>query len=442
MNFLEVYKHLLSDGKAWALSKNKQLREFFEGLSRVPENVKSFYDLIFSDLLPLTTRELEAWEKQFNLPGTGSDADRRARLDARWKEKGGQDPRYLQDTLQAAGFNVYIHEWWEPGTEPALNVKTCATPRNPSLYIYQPGTSALPAVACGEPLSLCGEPGALSGETLSLPTGYSLVNKIGETLPEYFALCGIPTALAGESDVLCGNFNNYVFRRKQYNLPTDPNKWPYFVYYGGPNFPDVGYIPAARRDEFEDLLLKINPLQLWIGVLVEFTLTANRALLDGETQLFRYPLALTAGQPVISFEFFGEINNIGSSTREIFRETRTSDNEARVSLTLSPTGELILGMRDSDAGPLISTTSTGVLSIKEKTHILCVINSLRNTLRIFVGGQLFHDDTSQTFGPIMSGASFAASSIGGGDTVVGRSLSGEISFFGVYNTDKSGDITE
>ena len=100
----------------------KQLTEFFEGLITLPENIRIYIDSIWDDISPSTTRQLTEWENQFGLPNTVTDEqERRDRLDARWKALGGQSPRYIQDTLQAAGFDVYIHEWWElPRTEPPV----------------------------------------------------------------------------------------------------------------------------------------------------------------------------------------------------------------------------------------------------------------------------------------------------------------------------------
>lgn len=113
--FLNIFKHLLPDARAWRLVPEKFLRKFFSGLanSDIAVGVKLFFDEIFTDIDPVYTRELQAWENQFGLTDTGlTEPERRDRLAATWQAVGGQDPRYIQDTLQAAGFPVYIHEWW------------------------------------------------------------------------------------------------------------------------------------------------------------------------------------------------------------------------------------------------------------------------------------------------------------------------------------------
>ena len=168
MTFLRVFKHLLPNARAWRLTVDKRLREFFSGLSGVGDSVKTFFDGIWLDIFPETTREIDAWEKQFGLPDTGiTEQQRRDRLDATWKALGGQDPKYIQDTLRANGFDVYVHEWWEPGTEPEPGVKQCVTPRNPIMHLRREFTGVSVLVECGEAFAECGEAFAEAGNSLS-----------------------------------------------------------------------------------------------------------------------------------------------------------------------------------------------------------------------------------------------------------------------------------
>ena len=231
--FLRIIQHLLPNARAWHITTNKQLREFFVALSDLGSDVKVFFDEIFNDIDPQKTRELDAWESQFALADNAlSDQERRDRLAATWQAVGGQDPRYIQDTLQAAGFDVYIHEWWEPGTEPALDDPTPATPRDPSIIL---GGIIVYLNECGEVLAECGEALAEAGER-STPPGYPLVNKDGTV----------------------------------YVVSADPAEWPYYLYIGGAVFGETAQIDPKRKDEFEDLCLKICPAQQWLGIIVEY----------------------------------------------------------------------------------------------------------------------------------------------------------------------------
>lgn len=265
MGFLDTYKHLLPNARAWSLTVNKTLRQFFEGLSGLPLGVRTFFDLVWLDIFPATTRELTAWERQWGLPATVIDEqERRDRLDATWKALGGQDPRYIQDTLQNAGFDVYVHEWWEPGSNPPIV-------RNPLFYLSRTTTSDSPLlVECGEALAECGEIQMECGNSVN-PLGYPLVNKIFNTEPDIRSLCGEPDMECGETLAECGNFTQFKFVQREYVIPIDPVFWPYFLYIGGEIFPNTAVVDPARRDEFEDLCLKICPNQQWLGILVQYS---------------------------------------------------------------------------------------------------------------------------------------------------------------------------
>lgn len=271
MNFLRIFQHLLPNGKAWRITADKQLRQFFDGLKSIGDDLKVFTDSAYNDLFPATTRELDAWDLQFGLKNVDiTDQQRRDRIDAAWKALGGQSPRYIQDTLQDNGFNVFVHDWWVPGTEPGPGVKQCVTPRDPRLVLREEFNGiTIFVVECGEPLAECGEPTAQAGDTITL-RGYPLVNKVFESVPLFFVLCGEVEAECGEPNALCGNFLNYIEINKNYFVPDDPNKWHYFFYIGGEIFGELAEVENKRRNEFEDLCLKICPTQLWLGILVEY----------------------------------------------------------------------------------------------------------------------------------------------------------------------------
>lgn len=114
MKYLNLYKHLLPRGRAWSIIVDKPLRRFFKGLSTVWEGIEEYLGAIYFDLFVDTTRALDEWDTQFGFTQQLGTASRLERLSSAWKASGGQSPRYIQDTLQAAGFDVYVHEWWEP----------------------------------------------------------------------------------------------------------------------------------------------------------------------------------------------------------------------------------------------------------------------------------------------------------------------------------------
>lgn len=270
MTFLRIFKHLLPNARAWSITVDKKLRSFFEGLSATGEELKEFFDNVWLDIFPESTRDIAGWEQQFGLPDAGlTDEQKRERLSATWKALGGQDPDYIQSTLRDNGFDVYVHEWWEPGTEPAPGVKQCVTPRSPLTVLRREFTNVDILVECGEVTAECGEAFAEAGNSLS-PRGYPLVNKILRTVPDIIPLCGEALAECGELEASCGNFLQFRTDPEPYTVPSDPTKWPYFLYIGGETFGDIAQVDPKRRDEFERLCLKICPAQQWLGILVEY----------------------------------------------------------------------------------------------------------------------------------------------------------------------------
>lgn len=273
IDWLNIYKHLLPNARAWRITIEKTLKRFFEGLTGFPEDIKKFIDDIFDDIDPQKTRQLDEWESQWGLQNTVTyEQERRDRLEATWKALGGQDPRYIQDTLQASGFDVYIHEWWEPipGRPNGGSIDNDVIPvaRNPFDYLDD-GESISFLMTDGDATSEDGNPISEDGARLN-PDGYPLVNKI------VISLSGIISD--GDGDMEDGNvlaedgfrIEDTTYGLKPYVLPLDPTKYPYFLYIGGQTFPDQANVPFSRKEEFENLCLKICPLEQWLGILVTY----------------------------------------------------------------------------------------------------------------------------------------------------------------------------
>lgn len=264
-------RHLLPRARAWRVTIDKQLRQLLEGLGNAVDDARVFLNGVYLDLFPASTRAISDWETQFGLSETGlTEQQRRDRLDAAWKATGGQSPRYIQDTLQANGFNVFVHEWWDPDDQPPIGSATCTVARNPLLVLRRSTSPIVSLVDCGELLAECGEPTAECGNGLE-PVGYPLVNKVLQSEKDNLVLCGDPVAACGEPEAGCNNFLTFIIKEREYIVPSDPAKFPFFFYIGGPNFGDIAQVDPKRRDEFEALCLKICPTQLWLGILVTYS---------------------------------------------------------------------------------------------------------------------------------------------------------------------------
>lgn len=246
---IRVFQHLLPRSRAWLITVDKNLRTFFSVLSKILlEDIREFFDITWTRMDPQKTDELKRWERQFGLVDTGlTEQQRRDRLEAAWASVGGQSPRYIQDTLQANGFPVYVHEWWVPGTEPAVGVVGAPTVRNPLTYLKQ----------------------TYPGDTT--PDGYPLVNKIFETSNNWINQAGEVVMQAGEALAVAGSYDGFAETTKSYTVPASSDYWPYFIYIGGETFGTLADVPSTRREEFEALCLKICPCHLWLGMLINYT---------------------------------------------------------------------------------------------------------------------------------------------------------------------------
>lgn len=266
----KTLQHLLPDGRAFSTTMQKSLRSFIKGVSGVGDDTKNSLDNVYDELSPETTGSLDEWNDQFGLPSASITTEQmRSRLSAAWKAQGGQDPDYIQSTLRAAGFDVYVHEWWEPGTEPAIGVHGSATPRNPFLYLREDNGNLFNTLSLGDDLAMCGESFAMLGNSTE-PVGYPLVNIVYYSVPDVIVQLGESYAACGEPDALLGNALTYTQEQLKYTIPTDSTKWPYFLYIGGETFGDTATVQSSRRYEFEALCLKICPLHLWIGLMINY----------------------------------------------------------------------------------------------------------------------------------------------------------------------------
>lgn len=247
---IDIFKHLLPRGRAWSITVDKQLRQFFAALVEpLIDDVKEQNDTVWAGIDPQETTDLKRWEHQFGLTDTAglSAQGRRDRLEAAWAASGGQSPSYIQEALQGAGFNVYVHDWWVPGTEPSVGVVGTATARNPLTYLKR----------------------TYPGDTS--PSGYPLVNLISVTTKNYVNDAGESWMEAGEPLAVAGNFLGFIESQKSYTIPSNSDYWPYFLYVGGETFGTLASVPTTRQRELETLCLKLCPAQLWIGMLINYT---------------------------------------------------------------------------------------------------------------------------------------------------------------------------
>ena len=265
--FFRIFQHLLPRSRTWSLTTPRALTSFFEGLSGFGQDARVFIDNVYFDVFPQTTRELDAWDRQFGFQDNAglTEQQRRDRLEGVWRAVGGQDPRYIQDTLQDAGFNLFVYDWWEPSSRPAVGVPGCAVAHDPRAVLNPPDLNA----EAGEMIMQAGETLAEAGTSLSQANGFALIDAVRPRVPDVTVVAG-SGVFAGETESVAGFYASFRNDFDEPEIPDDPAKWPFFLYIGGAPFGSVATVPIERREELETLVLGIRPAHVWLGMLVQY----------------------------------------------------------------------------------------------------------------------------------------------------------------------------
>lgn len=246
--FQRLITRLFPRSEAWRVSLETALRKLVAGFSWLPAAARIFVDRIYLQLSPsgMDARTLPDWERQFgiNFPST-DEATRRLAIASKWAAMGGQSPRYIEDVLRGAGFDVYVHECWQLPSAPPR------TPHDPRDYAEDPLISTYQCLDDDDDPHEC-------IDTRSGPQCTDwLVNEVNYIVNDSLTPHAPPP------------------------IPDDPARFPYFVYIGGETFPETATVPLARRTEFRELILSIVPVRHWIITLVEYDPGATYLVTDG-----------------------------------------------------------------------------------------------------------------------------------------------------------------
>lgn len=95
--------------------------------------------------------------------------------------------------------------------------------------------------------------------------------------PDYFAAGNI---YAGNDQAVSGYFERLIQEPIEYEIPTDPDVWPFVFFVGGDaTFDPVtgailtieqGLVSSAQEKQFNDIILKHKPMFTWCGRVVTF----------------------------------------------------------------------------------------------------------------------------------------------------------------------------
>lgn len=195
-----------------------------------------------------------------------TELERRTRLDAKKNQSpGGGTATDLQAALDNAGFNVLVHKN-NPPVDPALFLTQ-------NFQMVAGGDNAF---AGFEPIS-----GPPTTAFAGLLGGELLVNgSVFEQSPAITMQAGGAFAFAGNGDAVAGRFDSLNREPIIYEIPTDPEDWPFVFFVGGEATRDPitdeltaieqGFVPNERRSEFETIILSIKPTYTWAALIITF----------------------------------------------------------------------------------------------------------------------------------------------------------------------------
>jgi hypothetical protein len=230
---LKPFSRGAPSGHAWKNLPSSILKKVFGVFDTELREAASLIDVVAKDAFADTTNQLDTWEREFGLRTPATELERRQQLDFTLRSDGGQSLEFIQDTLQAAGFNVWVHSCWV--SENPFVVK------DPRAYIDPPeyGTE------------LC-------------------TDNVDWNQPQ---CTDTPAWGQAQANGIVGGTNYFDNITLQDNylppVPDDPDAWPFFLYIGGQVFPQYAQIDMDRYDELRRLICKHRPLRHWIVLMVQ-----------------------------------------------------------------------------------------------------------------------------------------------------------------------------
>jgi len=252
---------LLPPGSIWTVAEGKDFDKLLDGMAENNEWVRIYLDQLSKIRDPFNTPLLNDLEREYGILPDERIAEniRRMNLAVNMFSKNGTgSDDNLEKSLRDAGFDVYVYQ-----NSPAVD---------PSQFLDQ----NFQMVAAGI--------NAYAGRVDAFASrlgGELIVN--GPTFKQserYLMGAGSAVAFAGNQDALAGRFDEYNKDTITYDIPTDPAKWPFIFFVGGPATRDpvtdalltiqITEVDSERRSELLRIILKFKLLHSWCGLMVNF----------------------------------------------------------------------------------------------------------------------------------------------------------------------------
>jgi len=260
-----VIDALLPPGSIWVPKVDGDFDKLLDGIGDNSETIKNFLGLLARVKDPDKTAFLDDLEKEFGVTKNLNltEQQRRDSLSSQKFETGGKgSDDNLEIHLQRAGFEVLVHNN-SPAVDPVLFLGAVVTMLANNEFGFAGHESAFASA------------GTRLDEDL-LVNGDSFL--IGDPLILMGAGSGI--AFAGHQSALAGFFIISESVKKLYEIPADPDRFPFVFFVGGAATRDPGTgeltaiaradVPIERKEEFKRIILKIKPIHSWAALIVTY----------------------------------------------------------------------------------------------------------------------------------------------------------------------------
>ena len=252
---------MLPPGPLWRPEPDKEFDQLLDAFAGSSENIRAYLNSLADVRNPFKTTLLEDLEREYGvLTDTRlTEETRRLQLAAIiYASDGTGADDDLQKVLNDAGFDVSVYQNSPDG--PAVD---------PAIFLDQSFQMVL-----GGGNAYLGRADAFFGRL----GGELLVNgDFFETLPDYEVVFG--NVYLGDGSVL-GFFNDVLTTKKEYEIPVDPDAWPFVFFVGGVATFDPGTgaitaiesaeVPNEREQLFKRLILRKKPLYTWAALVVTY----------------------------------------------------------------------------------------------------------------------------------------------------------------------------
>lgn len=263
-----VLDALFPKGSIWNIKSDGDMDKLIEALAENDDRLSEDLCCLCAIRDPFLTPLLSDLEKEYGIQTdlNLSEEDRRMQLaTVVYKGDNGGSKDDLQTALQAAGFDVQVHEN-SPAVDPDIFLNSIP-------FMVAGGDNAFAGffpVNPGEYTSIAGKTG-----------GDLLVNgAVFEQRPDYTSVADEDNMVAGNGSAQAGRFTELIQEEIVYPIPDDPASWPFFFFVGGDATRDgsgaltaieTADVPRSRQVAFERIILRYKPIHSWAGLIINYT---------------------------------------------------------------------------------------------------------------------------------------------------------------------------